>query len=365
VQWRPLRYHAPDQGEGNTGVSTVPSDAGAAEAAAVNLAPRAQAPHLPRQLSDAEFVMLRGAGPSRRCAAGEVLFRKGEIGQNMFVIESGQVRLDFGDGLPSKVLGPREYFGELALFIGNHARVAGAVAHTAANLRVIDYPAFDFLLENEPALLAQFMRRSFAYLVASEQQLIASLKRRNEDLLVTLDSLRQTQSQLSTANRLVRTDELTGLVNRRGLYEHLEHLAQFRVAGTHLALLLIDLDRFKRINDEFGHLAGDQVLCAVAAEVSRVAAACDLPCRIGGDEFALLAQLNEASELEALAARIVSGIRALHFAEPLESLSASISIGAGLCADNADWSVWYSRADAALYRAKGQGGNAWSVSTGD
>jgi diguanylate cyclase (GGDEF)-like protein len=344
-------------------VSSVPSvpEAGSETVAPANLAPRAQAPHLPRQLSDAEFVMLRGAGPSRRVAAGEVLFRRGEIGQNMYVIESGQVRLEFGDGLPSKLLGPREYFGELALFIGNHSRVAGAVAHTAAGLRVIDYPAFDHLLENEPALLAQFMRRSFAYLVASEQQLIGSLKRRNEDLLVTLDSLRQTQSQLSTANRLVRTDELTGLINRRGLYEQLERVAEFRVAGTRLALLLIDLDRFKQINDEFGHLAGDQVLCAVATEVSRVAAPCDLPCRIGGDEFALLAQLNAAAELETLAARIVSGIRALQFPEPLEALTASISIGAGLCADDADWSVWYSRADTALYRAKGEGGNAWSV----
>ena len=343
-------------------MSSVSSAAEAgSEVAPTNLAPRAQAPHLPRQLSDAEFVMLRGAGPSRRVAVGEVLFRRGELGRDMYVIESGQVRIEFGDGLPSKLLGPREYFGELALFIGNHARVAGAVAHTAANLRVIDYPAFDHLLENEPALLAQFMRRSFAYLVASEQQLIGSLKRRNEDLLVTLDSLRQTQNQLSTANRLVRTDELTGLVNRRGLYEQLERIAEFRVAGTSLALLLIDLDRFKQINDEFGHLAGDQVLCAVATEVSRVAAACDLPCRIGGDEFALLAQLNDAAELESLAARIVAGIRALQFSEPLETLTASISIGAGLCADDADWSVWYTRADAALYRAKGEGGNVWSV----
>ncbi len=318
---------------------------------------------MPRQLSDAEFVMLRGVGQIRRVAAGEVLFRKGEIGQNMFVIESGQVRIEFGDGLPSKLLGPREYFGELALFIGNHTRVASAVAHTAAGLRMIDHPAFDRLLENEPSVLAQFMRRSFAYLVASEQQLIANLKRRNEDLLVTLDSLRQTQNQLSTANRLVRTDELTGLINRRGLYEQLERLPDFRVANTRIGLLLIDLDHFKRINDEFGHLAGDQVLCAVAGEVSRAAAPCDLPCRIGGDEFALLAQINDVAELEALAARIVSGIRALHFPEPLEHLSASVSIGAGMCPDHADWSVWYSQADIALYRAKGKGGNAWHVDT--
>jgi len=156
------------------------------EAIAATLPPRAQAPHLPRQLSDAEFVMLRSAGPSRRVAAGEVLFRKGELGHNMYIIETGEVRLDFGDGLPTKVLGPREYFGELALFIGNHTRVAGAITHTACSLRVVEYPAFDHLLENEPALLAQFMRRSFAYLVASEQQLIAFLKRRNEDLMQTL-----------------------------------------------------------------------------------------------------------------------------------------------------------------------------------
>jgi diguanylate cyclase (GGDEF)-like protein len=342
-------------------VSSVSPTAPASEAAAATLPPRALSPHLPRQLSDAEFVMLRSAGPSRRVPAGEVLFRKGELGHNMYIIETGEVRLDFGDGLPTKVLGAREYFGELALFIGNHTRVAGAIAHTACSLRVVEYPAFDYLLENEPALLAQFMRRSFAYLVASEQQLIAFLKRRNEDLMVTLDNLRHSQTELSTANRLVRTDELTGLMNRRGLYEHLEHLTDHRVEGTLLGLLLIDLDHFKKINDEFGHLPGDKVLCAIAGEVNGVAAACDIACRIGGDEFALLVQLGEQAELEALAARIVSGIRALRFQEPLEKLSASVSIGAVICAEGTDWATWYSAADAALYKAKAAGGNAWHV----
>jgi diguanylate cyclase (GGDEF)-like protein len=345
-------------------VSTVSPSALASEAAAASLPPKAAAPHLPRQLSDAEFVMLRGAGPSRRVPADEVLFRKGELGHNMYIIETGEVRLDFGDGLPSKVLGPREYFGELALFIGNHMRVAGAVAHTACSLRIVEYPAFDYLIENEPGLLAQFMRRSFAYLVASEQQLIAFLKRRNEDLMVTLDNLRQSQSELSTANRLVRTDELTGLMNRRGLYEHLQHLVDQRVAGTHLGLLLIDLDHFKKINDDFGHMPGDRVLCAIASEVNAVAAPCDVACRIGGDEFALLVQLGEQGELEALAARIVSGIRALRFPAPLEQLSAAVSIGAILCDERTDWAEWYSAADAALYRAKAAGGNSWNVQTG-
>ena len=202
---------------------------------------------------------------------------------------------------------------------------------------------------------------SFAYLVASEQQLIAHLKRRNEDLLVTLDSLRQTQTQLSTANRLVRTDELTGLTNRRGLYQFLDNLDEQRVAGTELSLLLIDLDNFKRINDEYGHLAGDEVLRAVADEVCSVAQPCDLPARLGGDEFALLAQLSDPADAATLAARIVEAISELRFASPLTMLNVTVSIGVSNCSENADWSKWYSQADAALYRAKGEGGGTWSL----
>lgn len=300
--------------------------------------------------------MLRGAGRGRRVAAGEVLFRKGESGRNMFVIETGDVRIEFGDGLPDKILRTREYFGELALFIGNHARVASAIAHSACNLRVIDYPAFDQLLESEPGLLALFMRRSFAYLVASEQQLIGSLKRRNDDLLATLNSLRETQADLSTANRLVRTDELTGLTNRRGLYEFLENLGDHRVADTHMVLLLIDLDHFKHVNDEHGHLAGDDVLRAVADAISRMTTDHDLACRLGGDEFAVLAQLDDADQLEALARRIVDAVGQLHFPYA-DVLAVSISVGATVCAEADDWSIWYSQADAALYQAKAEGSN--------
>lgn len=323
---------------------------------AINLPPRAQAPHLRRQLSDAEFVLLRSAARVRRVAAGERLFCKGESGNHMFVIETGEVRIEFGDGLPDKILRAREYFGELALFIGNHARVASAIAQSACNLRVVDYPAFDQLLENEPGLLALFMRRSFAYLVASEQQLIGSLKRRNDDLLATLNSLRQTQADLSTANRLVRTDEMTGLTNRRGLYEFLENLSEHRVADTHLGLLLIDLDQFKRVNDERGHSVGDDVLRAVADVISRMTTERDLACRLGGDEFAVLAQLGASEQLEALATRIIDAVGQLHFPY-VDVLNVSISVGASLCADSDDWSIWYSQADAALYRAKSEGAN--------
>lgn len=322
---------------------------------------RARQHLLPRQLSDAELALFRATGNRRTLIPREVIFRKGELGRAMFVIESGTIQLEFGDGMPDKLIGEREFFGELALFIGNHARVANAVAASDAVLYVIEHSEFERLLEAEASLMAQFMRRSFSYLVASEQQLIQSLKRRNEDLMVTLDSLRQTQTQLSTAQRLIRTDELTGLCNRRGLYQYLDEYRRQHDSDLHLGLLLIDLDRFKTINDHYGHLAGDLALRAVAQEVQAAAAGCDLPCRLGGDEFALLAQVRNAEELRDRAAAIAAGVRGLRFSAPTDGLQVSVSIGGSLCPEHADWSAWYSDADCALYLVKGEGGDNYRV----
>jgi diguanylate cyclase (GGDEF)-like protein len=322
---------------------------------------RPRAPLLPRQLSDAEFALFLGAARRRDVRPRELIFARGELGRSMFVVESGAVRLEFGDAMPEKSIGPREFFGELALFIGNHARVANAVAAEDTVLHVIDHGAFEALLEREPRLLAQFMRRSFAYLVASEQQLIASLKRRNEDLMLTLDSLRQARTQLDTAERLVQTDELTGLCNRRGLYAWLEGLAARREPGHQVGLLLVDLDRFKQVNDVGGHLAGDRVLRAVAQEIQAAAGPTDLPCRLGGDEFALLAQVRDAADLEARARQVVAGVRALRFHGKERPFTVTVSVGGSLCAPGAEWSAWYSEADSLLYEAKGAGGDHCKV----
>lgn len=316
---------------------------------------------LPRELSDAEFALFRRAGSERTVAKGEMIFKRGELGRSMFLVESGRVQLEFGDGLPEKLIGPREFFGELALFIGNHARVANATAAEPLVLHVVEAVEFESLLDQEPRLLAQFMRRSFAYLVASEQQLIQGLKRRNEDLLVTLDSLRQTRTQLDTAERLIQTDELTGICNRRGLYSFLEGLEEQRMPDTHPAVLLVDLDRFKQINDRFGHLTGDIVLRAIARELQSAAAPCDLPCRLGGDEFALLAQVRDRADLENRAHQVVMAVRALRFADPNAQMRISVSVGAALCDELREWSHWYSIADSALYQIKGQGGDGYHL----
>ena len=316
---------------------------------------------LPRQLADDEFALLASAGERRELQPGQTVFRRGEFGRAMFVIDSGRVLLEFSGDLPDKLIGPREFFGELALFIGNHARSGSAIAAEPCVLHIIEQDAFDDLLARQPQTLAMFMRRSFAYLVASEQQLIANYKRRNEDLIQTLDSLRQTQDQLHLARRQICTDDLTGLCNRRGLYRYLESMAEARDRDRMLGLLLIDLDHFKQINDRAGHLIGDEVLRAVGSEVQDAAAATDLPCRLGGDEFALLTQVHDQRELNDRALRIAEGVRQLRFRGTPPDLRVSVSVGGSLCRDEAGWSVWYSEADCALYHVKGSGGDGAHV----
>jgi diguanylate cyclase (GGDEF)-like protein len=316
---------------------------------------------LPRQLSAREMDLFVHAGQRMELSSGRAVFRRGEFGRSMFVIESGRVLLEFAGDLPDKLIGPDEYFGELALFVGNHARSGSALAAEPSVIYVIDPDVFETLLQREPLQMAQFMLRSFTYLVASEQQLIANYKRRNEDLMQTLDSLRQTRDQLQLARRQVCTDDLTGLCNRRGLYQFLENIAEVRDRNRHFGLLLIDIDHFKQINDHNGHLVGDEVLRAIGTEIQDAAGATDLPCRLGGDEFALLTQVADHRELTERALRIAENIRQLRFPQSAPQLTVSVSVGGGLCSEDTEWSVWYSEADCALYHMKGSGGDGAHV----
>jgi diguanylate cyclase (GGDEF)-like protein len=315
---------------------------------------------LPSTLSSDERRALAGVGISRAMLPGEELFHRGDEAQSMYLIDTGEVRLSFEDGLADKLLGPGQYFGELSVFIGQHQRFAHAIAETAGVLYEITRDAFERLLQSEPMIAAQFMQRSFSYLVAGEHQLVQSLRRRNEDLMQTLDSLRQTRSELSVAQQLVRSDELTGLANRRGLYRYLDEIGRRPLSGQKLALLLIDIDHFKAINDHNGHLAGDSALRAVAEEVRRQAGPMELPCRLGGDEFALVLRVADAGELANRALELMAAVRSLRLPS-LRELQISLSVGGAFCADPGGWSAWYSQADRALYDSKRKGGDHWRL----
>ena len=312
-------------------------------------------PHSPA-LTAAEYSLFAQVARTRRVDAGERLFRRGDLGTGMFVIASGAVDLDFGDDLVRKRLGAREFFGELGLLIGDHARSADAAMAEDGVLLELGRTEFDALAARDPQLLSQFLRRAIMRVVFNEQALIARLRRRNQELQTTLDTLRATAHRLNQTEALTRTDELTGLSNRRGFGSHLEQrLRNGTLAG--VSLILIDCDRFKHVNDAHGHLAGDRVLQSVASLLRAVAGPDDIACRLGGDEFCLLVHGHRRDELERMADYILGSARTLLRMHNNPPQMTTLSLGACGIGEGRDWEHWYTQADTALYRAKRLGGD--------
>jgi diguanylate cyclase (GGDEF)-like protein/PAS domain S-box-containing protein len=145
-------------------------------------------------------------------------------------------------------------------------------------------------------------------------------------------------------------DALTGLLNRRRFEEELDrHIAHGRRYGMSGALLLLDLDDFKRVNDGFGHRAGDRVLTEVAVVLRNRLRESDVVARFGGDEFAVLMPVGTVTEATELADLLVQAI-GRDVRSPAGPLSASVGIA--LFSDLATPDEVLSRADAAMYADK-------------
>lgn len=307
-------------------------------------------------LTPGEFELFAEIGRPRRIDAGQVLFRRGELGTTMFVIARGTIVLDFGDDLVTKRLGPREFFGELGLLIGDHARSADAIAATDGLLVELRHEEFQRLVSRDPGLVCYFLRRAIMRVVYNEQALIRRLRRRNQDLEAALDSLYATTHQLNQTEELIRTDELTGLYNRRGLTLHLQERRATKLPPT-MGLVLIDCDRFKQINDAYGHMAGDRVLQSLSSVLRSVTGADDIACRLGGDEFCLLVTASNRQEVMRYAEFVLSTAQSLQSLAQSPPALCPLSIGACLVDTRQEWNDWYAQADAALYEAKRLGGN--------
>jgi len=165
-------------------------------------------------------------------------------------------------------------------------------------------------------------------------------------------------------------DSLTGLPNRALLQEHLElALARARRQGGAVALLYLDLDGFKLVNDSLGHPAGDELLCHVTMRLSERRRGMDLLARQGGDEFLLLLADVDRAEAEGTARRVADSLlRAL--AKPFIISGAEFHIGASIGIslyprDAADADELLRHADASMYEAKAAGRNGVTVYSGD
>lgn len=203
----------------------------------------------------------------------------------------------------------------------------------------------------------RLLRSRAAALEALIAQRTQELQQRSDELVRRTAELQASEQRLE---QLAYFDGLTGLANRRHFNDDLQHLVELARRGDEFALLLVDLDRFKPINDAYGHDAGDAVLKAVGSRLRLTTREVDLVSRLGGDEFAvLLRQPGDREAVEAVCERIIAT-----FAEPIPyrslSLEVRASIGVARCPHDArDAMALYKVADVALYAAKEAGRGAW------
>ncbi|MBN8476813.1 7TM diverse intracellular signaling domain-containing protein [Sulfuritalea sp.] len=207
--------------------------------------------------------------------------------------------------------------------------------------------------------------------LAAKQELVAALKRseaglerrvgeRTAELEALNARLRENERQLQA---LAHTDTLTGLANRLLLGARLEQSIQLaRRSQGQIALLLVDVDRFKAINDTYGHAIGDEVLRVAAQRLRAAVRAVDTVARLGGDEFAVvLSGLSGAADAERMAEKIVIGVR-----EPMRvlgmPLEISVSVGvATYSGGDLSPAELMRRADQAMYAAKSAGRDCFRV----
>jgi diguanylate cyclase (GGDEF)-like protein len=155
------------------------------------------------------------------------------------------------------------------------------------------------------------------------------------------------------ARQLADLDALTGLHNRRYFHETLaREVARAHRYNRDLALVVFDLDDFKAINDQIGHLAGDSVLADAAARVRDVVRTADIACRVGGDEFAVVLPESTLGDAEQLYRRIQHAVSA----QPIGEVGHMVfSAGVAELRPEDDAVAFFQRADDALYRAKEAG----------
>ena len=207
------------------------------------------------------------------------------------------------------------------------------------------------------ALAARFnelKRQREAALQLNEQILAKRVTERTQ-------ALEQANQRLS---ELALQDPLTGLANRTALQQHLEQaLARSQRRHELLAVMLIDLDGFKPINDRHGHGFGDQVLTEIAQRLRQYIRDGDLPARLGGDEFVVVCEnVQSADHAQYLARRLLEGLDTpMHLED--RSVRVGASIGIALSQGDDDATRLIRSADAAMYRAKAEGRNRVQLAT--
>ena len=161
------------------------------------------------------------------------------------------------------------------------------------------------------------------------------------------------QSKVQQLDQLAHLDPLIGLPNRRGFMRHLEALiVRVQRYGDHGAMLFVDIDGLKVINDTHGHLAGDEALIRVSEMLVSGVRSGDCVARLGGDEFGILLEHADEAIAAETASRLIERIAACEFTHEGAPLPLGVAIGVGIITADDDAEAIMDRADEAMYRKK-------------
>jgi diguanylate cyclase (GGDEF)-like protein len=238
----------------------------------------------------------------------------------------------------------RAYYWQIGIL---WAVSVSGLLHDASSRNVIDYAAG----------LSVFLSLTVYYTRAISQRLLEGIRLQHANGLLAA----QLRTALRKVERDAATDALTGHWNRRALDEILKLQVERHVTGDRpLSILMLDIDFFKNINDEFGHLVGDDVLRAFAQKLSEFLRADDSCARFGGEEFVVVLPETSLSTAMEVAERIRKGVAQCPLLDK-PRVQATVSIGVAAMERGQSIGELFANADAAVYLAKNEGRNRVSA----
>ncbi len=299
--------------------------------------------HILRRVSLESIWGLLEHCPVSNLLPGDVLLEAGKSNQTMHMILSGRlsVHLDSQETEPIAFVECGETVGEISV--------------------IDDSPASAYVLAAESTRLLCVSEDTFWRLVEASHEFATNL------LLLLAQRMRENNSTISEGTRQRRqlehnatVDALTGLHNRRWLDEKLPRLVgRCRRGQEPMSVLMLDVDHFKRFNDDYGHAAGDQVLSQVSRTIMSKLRPTDLGARYGGEEFVIILPYTGMSGACIAAERLRSAVEetSVETSDGRILPPVTISLGVAQLMEDEEPMDLVGRADAALYRAKANGRN--------
>jgi diguanylate cyclase len=195
-------------------------------------------------------------------------------------------------------------------------------------------------------------------IIAETEAMITNQDRFHETIEQTNHDLAELQEELRRRDQLANTDELTKLYNRRAFNVRLaEETGRSARYGVNLALIMLDLDNFKIINDTYGHLVGDRLLVLIAQAIKLTIRGSDCAARYGGEEFAVICPETNRIGASRVAERLREAVDFTTFTVRGRTIKVTISLGVATLKDDEGSDELLDRADRALYLAKKRGKN--------